>query len=49
MYVALPRSDYYEDSFLPSGSMDGSPEEALDCACGLYLADAMMWRQEFPG
>ena len=25
---------------LPSGSFAGSPEEALDCACALYLADA---------
>ena len=41
--------DDYEDSFLPSGSMGGTPEEALDCACGLYLTDPMMWRLEFPG
>ena len=27
----------YEDNFLPSGLPVGSPEEALDCACGLYL------------
>ena len=31
--------DDYEDSFLPSGDTAGSPEEALDCACGLYLSD----------
>jgi hypothetical protein len=31
--------DDYEDSFLPTGSMGGSPEDALDTACGLYLAD----------
>jgi hypothetical protein len=41
--------DDYEDSFLPSGSMGGSPEVALDCACGLYLADVRMWRVGFPG
>jgi hypothetical protein len=41
--------DDYEDSFLPSGSMAGSPEEALDCACGLYLADPSVWRIGFPG
>lgn len=41
--------DDYQDSFLPSGSMGGTPEEALDCACGLYLTDPMMWRLEFPG
>ncbi len=31
--------DDYEGSFLPTGSMGGSPEDALDTACGLYLAD----------
>jgi hypothetical protein len=31
--------DDYEDSFLPTGTMAASPEEALDCACGLYLSD----------
>jgi hypothetical protein len=31
--------DDYEDTFLPSGDTAGSPEEALDCACGLYLSD----------
>jgi hypothetical protein len=41
--------DDYEDSFLPSGSFAGSPEEALDCACGLYLAAAEMWRGGFAG
>ena len=33
----------YEDSFLPTGSMGGSPEDALDTACGLYLADPTAW------
>jgi len=28
-----------EDSVLPSCQPTGTPEEALDCACGLYLAD----------
>jgi hypothetical protein len=41
--------DDYEDSFLPSGSFGGSAEEALDCACGLYLAMPEMWRSGFPG
>ena len=41
--------DDYEDSFLPSGIMGGSPEEALDCACGLYLSDPRVWRMEFGG
>ncbi len=35
--------DDYEDSFLPTGSPVGSPEDALDTACGLYLADPTAW------
>ena len=35
--------DDYEDSFLPTGSLAGSPEQALDTACGLYLADPTTW------
>jgi hypothetical protein len=31
--------DDYEDTFLPTGDTAGSPEEALDCACDLYLTD----------
>lgn len=31
-------SDKYEDTILPTGSFAGPPEDALDCACGLYLA-----------
>jgi hypothetical protein len=33
----------YEDSFLPTGSTGGPAEEALDTACGLYLADPTAW------
>jgi hypothetical protein len=33
----------YEDNFLPSGHMAGSPEEALDCACALYVTDRINW------
>jgi len=29
--------DDYEDSYLPTGTMIGTAEDALDCACGLYL------------
>jgi len=29
--------DDYEDSYLPTGTPVGTAEEALDCACGLYL------------
>lgn len=35
--------DDYEDSILPSGAFAGTPEEALDCACGLYLNDPTAW------
>ncbi len=35
--------DYYEKSFLPTGVMGGSPEEVLDCGCGLYLGDPSAW------
>jgi hypothetical protein len=35
--------DDYHDSVLPSGQLAGSPEEALDCACGLYLNDPAAW------
>jgi hypothetical protein len=43
--VYLGSRDKYEDSFLPSGRPVGSPEEALDCACGLYLGDPTAWLQ----
>ncbi len=38
----------YQDTFLPSGDTAGSPEEALDCACGLYLNDPTAWRPDTP-
>ena len=34
----LASNDQYEDTILPTGAFAGSPEDALDCACGLYLA-----------
>ncbi|HSP39462.1 MAG TPA: hypothetical protein VLR26_17110 [Frankiaceae bacterium] len=37
--------DDYQDSTLPSGPFAGSPEHALDTACGLYLNDPGAWRQ----
>lgn len=40
--------DDYEDSLLPSGMTAGSPEEALDCACGLYLNDPTAWLDDSP-
>jgi hypothetical protein len=33
----LASSDRYENQILPSGFPSGTPEEALDCACRLYL------------
>jgi hypothetical protein len=35
--------DGYEDTLLPTGSPTGTPEQALDCALGLYLADPTAW------
>jgi len=32
--------DDYEDSYLPTGTIVGTAEEALDCACDLYLIPA---------
>lgn len=33
----LASTGKYHDQILPSGLPIGSPQEALDCACGLYL------------
>ena len=35
--IYLASKDGYEDSVLPTGGFAGAPEDALDCACGLYL------------
>ncbi len=35
--------DDYEDSLLPTGLPAGTPEDALDTACGLYLGDPTTW------
>jgi choline dehydrogenase-like flavoprotein len=35
--------DDYKPSALPSGLTAGSPEDALDTACGLYLNDPTAW------
>ena len=35
--------DDYQDNYLPSGQPSGTPAEALDCACGLYLGDPTAW------
>jgi hypothetical protein len=33
----------YQESVLPGGSPAGTPQQALDCACGLYLAGPAAW------
>jgi hypothetical protein len=38
--VYLASRDGYQDSVLPNGHTAGTPEDALDTACGLYLGDA---------
>jgi hypothetical protein len=37
--IYLASNNGYEDSILPNGQFAGTPEDALDCACGLYLND----------
>jgi hypothetical protein len=44
--IYLASRDGYEDSVLPSGLPIGTPQEALDCACGLYLNDPSAWQEE---
>ena len=41
--IYLASNDGYENSVLPRGTITGAPEEALDCACGLYLNDFSAW------
>jgi hypothetical protein len=43
--IHLASRDGYQDAVLPSGYPVGTPEEALDCACGLYLNDPTAWIQ----
>ncbi len=40
--------DDYQTSILPTGWPAGSPQEALDCACGLYLGDHTAWLTQQP-
>jgi hypothetical protein len=47
--IYLASKDGYQDSVLPSGTPSGSPEEALDCACGLYLNDPSAWVETIDG
>jgi hypothetical protein len=46
--IYLASRDGYEDSFLPNGFPVGTAEEALDCACGLYLNDPTAWLPQPP-
>jgi hypothetical protein len=46
--IYLASTDGYQDSVLASGLPVGTPEEALDCACGLYLADPTAWQENLP-
>jgi hypothetical protein len=41
--VYLYSREAYAESVLPTGLSAGTPEEALDCACGLYLNDPSVW------
>lgn len=41
--IYLASKDGYQDSILPTGYTTGTPEETLDCACGLYLGDPSAW------
>jgi hypothetical protein len=43
--IYLASKDGYEDSILPGGRPGGTPQEGLDCACGLYLADPSAWSE----
>jgi hypothetical protein len=41
--IYLASKEAYEESVLPTGSLAGIPEDALDCACGLYFNDPTAW------
>ncbi len=41
--IHLASRDGYEDFLLPNGQPVGTPEEAIDCACGRYLGDPTAW------
>ncbi|MEV2226732.1 hypothetical protein AB0E01_43860 [Nocardia vinacea] len=42
--IYLASRDGYENSILPNGWPAGTPAEALDRACGLYLNDPTAWQ-----
>lgn len=41
--IYLASKNGYQDSALPTGTFAGTPEDALDTACGLYLGDPTDW------
>jgi hypothetical protein len=41
--IYLASKEGYEKSILPKGTFTGTPEDTLDCACGLYLHDINAW------
>lgn len=41
--IYLGSSGKHEDSAFPNGDFVGSPQDALDCACGTYLGDSSAW------
>jgi hypothetical protein len=43
--IYLASRDGYQDSVLPHGGLTGSPQQALDCACGLYLNEPAAWAE----
>lgn len=42
-FVLYRASEGCGDTLLPGGSPSGTPQQALDCALGLYLADPSAW------
>ena len=41
--IYLASKDGYQEAVLPTGDFAGTPEDALDTACGLYLGDPTAW------
>ncbi len=39
-------SQTYADTRLPTGAWTATPQEALDCALGLYLNDPTAWQTD---
>jgi hypothetical protein len=46
--IYLASRDTYENSLLPNGRNAATPEQALDCACGLYFNDPTAWLPDTP-